>query len=252
MNPELREVLEAEPAATIDEVVARMTTIIAALPPEDGVRAFTRLYLAVTEAIAAQAKPGEFEDVRFVRWLDVVFANLYFQALRSAFSGNGEVPRAWAPLLEARAVPGVLPLQFALAGMNAHINRDLPIAVVKTCEQRRIELRNDSPQYRDFRKVDSLLVLVEAKAKADLVTDALTHVDLALGEIDDVLAMWNVERAREAAWTNANALWALRILPHLRAEFEATLDSFVGFAGRGLLRPLAPRQRENGGGSKTA
>ena len=251
MSSELTELLAAKPAATIDEVVARMTNLIELLPPRDGVRAFTGLYLAVTEAVGAEAKPGTFEDVRFVRWLDVVFANLYFQALRGALSGNGDVPRAWAPLLEARGTPGVLPLQFALAGMNAHINRDLPIAVVKTCEQRGIELRDNSPQLRDFRKVDALLVLVEAKVKSELVTDALSHVDLALGEVDDVLAMWNVERARENAWTNAKTLWALRALPHLRAELETALDRFVGFAGRGLLRPLALRQRANGGGSNT-
>ena len=252
MSTELREVLEAEPAATIDEVVSRMNALIALLPPGDGVRAFTGLYLAVTQAVAAEAKPGSFEDVRFVRWLDVVFANIYFEALRGALIGNGAVPKAWAPLLEARAQPGVLPLQFALAGMNAHINRDLPIAVVKTCEQRGTELRHDSPQYRDFRKVDSLLVLVEAKVKSELVTDAIAHVDVALGEIDDVLAMWNVERAREGAWTNAKTFWALRSLPHLRAELEEALDRFVGFAGRGLLRPLTVRQRANGGGSNTA
>ena len=28
---------------------------------------------------------------------------------------------------------GIEPVQFALAGMNAHINHDLPLAVVSTC-----------------------------------------------------------------------------------------------------------------------
>jgi hypothetical protein len=54
-------------------------------------------------------------------------------------------------------------------------------------------------------------------------------------------AMWKVERAREAAWTNAGALWVIRRLPRLRAEFLETLDRLVGFAGRGLPRPLALR-----------
>jgi hypothetical protein len=250
LSPELREILEAKPAARIDEVIGRMTALTAVLPPGDGVRAFTQLYLAVTDAVA-EAEPGSFEDRAFVRWLDVVFANLYFDALRTALVTNGDVPRSWAPLVEARGSRAVLPLQFALAGMNAHINRDLPIALVKTCEQRRTDLRGGSPQHRDFCKINALLVLVEAKVKAELVTDALAHVDAALGEVDDVLAMWNVERARDAAWVNAETLWALRALPHLRAEFEASLDRFVGFAARGLLRPLASRQRENGGGSNT-
>jgi hypothetical protein len=251
LTPELREILEAKPAARIAEAVARMTTVTNVLPRDDGLRAFTGLYLAVTKAVEAEVRPGAFEDAPFVRWLDVVFANLYFQALRSAFAGNGSVPRAWAPLIEARRSRDILPLQFALAGMNAHINRDLPIALVKTCEQRRIELKSGTPQQRDFRKVNALLALVEDRVKTELVTDALSHVDLALGQVDDVLAMWNVERARDAAWVSAETLWTLRRLPELRADFEATLDQFVGFAGRGLLRPLAPRQRANGGGSNT-
>ena len=55
---------------------------------------------------------------------------------------------------------------------------------------------------------------------------------------DDVVAMWKVGRARDAAWVNGETLWALRGLPKLRAEYASTLDRMVGFAGRGLLRPL--------------
>lgn len=218
-----------------------MRKIVAALPPGDGVRAFTTLYLAVTEAVKDAAQPGAYEDVRFVRWLDVAFANLYFEALRSALLKAGPVPKAWAPLVEARGRQGVLPLQFALAGMNAHVNRDLPVALVQTCEGRKLELRGRSPQQRDFRKINALLAVVEEQVKADLLTDALRDFDIALGDLDDVVAMWNVARAREAAWTNAETLWALRGLPRLRSEFLRSLDRMVGFAGRGLLRPVALR-----------
>jgi hypothetical protein len=239
LSDALRPVLEAKPATRIADVVDRMRAIVAALPVGDGVRAFTGLYLAVTEAVEDEATPGAFEDAPFVRWLDVVFANLYFKALSSALLGAGPAPKAWAPLLEARGRPGVLPLQFALAGMNAHINRDLPLALVATCEARQVELVDGSPQQRDFRRINPLLGLVEGRIKKELVTEALRHFDVALGDLDDVIAMWNVERAREAAWTNAEALWAIRSLPRLRAELVETFDRLVGFAGRGLLRPLA-------------
>ena len=241
MSQTLRQILEAKPAARITEVTARMKKIVAALPPGDGVRAFTALYLAVTQAVDEAAKPGTFEDSRFVRWLDVVFANIYFEALRNALFAAGPVPKAWAPLLEARGRRGVLPLQFALAGMNAHINRDLPVALVRTCEGRQIELRRRSPQQRDFRKINSLLAVVEEQVKAELVTEALRDVDVALGDLDDVLAMWKVERAREAAWAYAETLWALRASPQLSGQFLRALDRTVGFAGRGLLRPLVLR-----------
>jgi uncharacterized protein DUF5995 len=239
LTAELRQLLELKPATRIVEVIARLKKIVAALPQGDGLRAFTALYLAVTEAVLAESGPGEFEDVPFIRWLDVVFANLYFQALRNSLLGADPVSRAWAPLFEARGKQGVLPLQFALAGMNAHINRDLPIAVVATCEGRRIELRGGSPQQRDYRRINPLLALVEDQVKAELVTDALRDFDVALGDLDDVVAMWKVERAREAAWVQAETLWALRSLPQLRGEFTRTLDRLVGLAGRGILRPLA-------------
>jgi hypothetical protein len=236
--PALRQILEARPARRIVEVTARLRGIVSALEPGDGIRAFTTLYLAVTEAVAEAARPGAFEDVRFLRWLDVVFANLYFDALRGFAGGASSVPNAWAPLLDARERRGILPLQFALAGMNAHINRDLPLALVATCEQRGIELRRRSPQRRDYRRINALLARTEQRVKAELATGVVGDVDVALGQVDDVVAMWNVERAREAAWAQAETLWALRDLPQLRSQLLRSQDRLVGFAGRGLLRPL--------------
>ena len=67
-------------------------------------------------------------------------------------------------------------------------------------------------------------------------------VDAVGGDADDAVAMWKVRAARETAWTNAEVLWALRTKPVLRDAFFSRLDSFTGFAGRGLLlRPgVAP------------
>ena len=135
----LEQVLRAPAAARIADVVERMQALDAALPRADGIACFNRLYLAVTEAVVEAARPGVFADPPFVRWLDVVFANLYFEALANHVRGRGRVPRAWRALFEARSRRGILPIQFALAGMNAHINRDLPLALVSTCRSRRIE-----------------------------------------------------------------------------------------------------------------
>jgi hypothetical protein len=83
-----------------------------------------------------------------------------------------------------------------------------------------------------------LLARTEKRVKAELVTGIEGDVDVALGQVDDVVAMWNVERAREAAWAQAETLWALRDLPRLRSQLLHSQDRLVGFAGRGLLRPL--------------
>jgi hypothetical protein len=247
LSPRLRQILEQSPATDVADVLGRMRAVVDALPQSDGVRAFTALYLAVTEAVEEDLQHAEFEDDAFVRSLDVVFANLYFESLRNAILAAGPVPKAWAPLIGARRKRNVLALQFALAGMNAHINRDLPIAIVATCELRAVALRDGSPQQRDFRRINPLLARVEDRVKADLVTDGIRQFDLALGDLDDLIAMWKVERAREAAWTNAEALWAIRRLPNLRGEFLKTLDGLVALAGRGLLRPLLLRSARGSG-----
>jgi hypothetical protein len=231
--PTLPEVLAGPRPATIADVVGRMRAIDGCLGRADGVAAFNRLYLAVTEAVEAEAET--FESPEFVARLDVRFACLFFDALAQP----AQIPRAWAPLVEARARPGVIPLQFALAGMNAHINRDLPVALVETCAERGVELRRDSSEHRDFLRVNALLVATEARVKRSFLTGPLRLADDALGRLDDVLRMWNVERARDAAWTNAETLWALRATPDVAADYLRALDRMVGFAGRGLLRPVA-------------
>ncbi len=230
--------LSARLPSRMEDVLVLMRALEEALPPGDGIAAFVRLYRAVTEAVDGAVRPGgAYADPRFVRWLDVVFANLFFRALRDATSRSA-VPKAWTPLLEARSRPGVLPIQFALAGMNAHINRDLPFALVETWAALDLEPARAGPQHDDFTRLNGLLEETEARVKAELVVGALGHVERSLGRADDVVAMWKVGKAREAAWVNGETLWALRGAPRLRAEYAAALDSMVGFAGRGLLRPL--------------
>jgi hypothetical protein len=223
----------------VDDVLALMRDLEAALEPGDGVTWFLRLYRPVTEGVAEGARPGGlYEDPRSVRWLDVVFANLFFRALRDCTGSPDAVPKAWAPLFEARARDRIAPLQFALAGMNAHINRDLPLALVETWEALDLGPERDGAAYRDYVLVNELLERVEDRVKADFAAGVVGHVDRSLGEVDDAVAMWKVSRARDAAWASAETLWALRGAPSVQREFAATLDRLVGFAGRGLLRPL--------------
>ena len=235
----LEDVLRAPLPTRVDGVVERMRAVEEALPERDGVRAFTRLYRAVTEAVEETVRPGTFADARFTRWLDVVFANIYFRALRAHVLGPKQPPRAWAPLFEARSGRRVAPIQFALAGMNAHINRDLPLALVETCRARRVTPFRNCPQHADFRAIDPLLAETEERVRKDFATGLVGWADDALGDLDSVVAMWNVRKARAAAWVNAETLWALRDAPFAAGRYAITLDRMVGFAGRGLLRPVA-------------
>jgi uncharacterized protein DUF5995 len=219
------------PELTIADVIARLHAIESSAPRGDGVACFARLYREVTEGVQAELAAARFADPAFLERLDVAFAQLFFDACDARAA-----PPAWVPLFAARSQKGIAPIQFALAGMNAHINRDLPLALVSV----RTDLDESSPQHADFERVDVLLAHVEARVKASYLTGWAAALDRVLHRVhrlDDVLAMWDVSRARDAAWTNAQALWALRDESTLRDEFVAALDRMVGFAGRGLLVP---------------
>jgi hypothetical protein len=234
----LRTALAAPPPTTIAGVIERMQAIEAALPARDGVAWFTRLYLAVTENVQAAIRPGAFRDPAFLERLDVVFANLFFSALKSFTADPASAPRAWAPLCAARSKRRIAPLQFALCGMNAHINRDLPVALVATATARGVDLDRARRVHSDFTAVNALLAATEAAVKRSFATGVVAIADEALGRLDDRVAMWDVGRAREAAWVQAQVMWQLRAVPPLERRYLATLDRTVGFAGRGLLVPL--------------
>jgi hypothetical protein len=226
-------------AATIDDVIDIMASLDRSLPDRDGVKWFNRLYLQVTLAVRDAVTTAMYRDPAFLATLDVVFANLYFDAVAAGHSGPSRVPSAWRPLFECRGRPGIHPLQFALAGMNAHINRDLPEGIVVTYRSTDGAPEHGSARHHDFERVNDLLEQVEARIRGEFSTGIVLIVDVAAGDIDSVLAMWNVRAARAAAWTNAEVLWALRSAPALRQAFFSRLDSFTGFAGRGLLVPAA-------------
>jgi len=228
-------ILAQTPIATIEDAVARMTSIDAALPPVDGISCFNKLYLEVTKNVLAGVGQATFADPAFLTALDVTFANLYFAALRAYDAGSPDTPRAWQPLFADRGDRTIAPIQFALAGMNAHINRDLPVALVQTFTALGIAPSDDGPQHADFETVNKVLATTEKQVK-ELYLDNLTRqIDMEFHGVDDVVAIWSVTAARDAAWTNGQVLWHLRNFGPVERAYIETLDRTVGFASRGLL-----------------
>lgn len=236
----LSDLVAGRRAATIGEAADIMTALDGELSDTDGVKWFNRLYLHVTLAVRDEVSTTTFRDPEFLGTLDVLFANLYFDAVAAGCTNPASAPSAWRPLFECRGRRGIRPLQFALAGMNAHINRDLPEGIVAAYRATDGEPEEGSARHADFNRVNDLLEAVEAQIKVELSTGLVMIVDVAAGDVDDAIAMWKVRAARAAAWTNAQVLWALRPTPALRTAFFSRLDSLTGFAGRGLLVPTAP------------
>jgi Family of unknown function (DUF5995) len=235
----LTDIVKPAPVSSIDDVLSIMTAIDRSLPDSDGVKWFNRLYLRVTRSVQQAVAGPVFRDARFMSKLDVVFANLYFAAIAAGDVEPSRAPPAWRPLLRARWNRGIVRLQFALAGMNAHINRDLPQGLVQVFEALGGDPTSDGARRQDFDSVNELLERVEGDVKTDFSVGVISVVDVAAGRVDDVASMWNVRLARKAAWTNAEVLWTLRRVPHIRSRFFDTLDRSTGLAGRGLLIPTA-------------
>lgn len=223
---------------TVDDAVAVMAAIDARLPDNDGLKWFNRLYWRVTENVrTAVGGAQSFAAPQFMTALDIVFANLYFSAIVEAERDPARVPSAWRPLFDCRHRPGIARLQYALAGMNAHINRDLPSGIVSVFAAVGGDPLTGDAERRDFDSVNDLLERVEADVKSEFSLGLVHIVDTAAGNLDDVAAMWKVRVARANAWTNAQVLWTLRSSTALRGSFFQSLDRFTGLASRGLLLP---------------
>ena len=129
-------------------------------------------------------------------------------------------------------------VQFAFAGINAHINHDLPIALVQTGKELRISPQRGTPELRDFEKVNSILEVVMENTKQYIATGIVGLLDEDLGRLDDRIANWSVRKARETAWSNGEIFWRLNPVPVLREDFVVNLDRLVSLSSRGLLVPV--------------
>ncbi|MFG2950101.1 DUF5995 family protein [Streptomyces adustus] len=222
----------AQFTVSVDTVVSRMRALDASLGARDGIAVFNRVYLTVTEEVDRHIDRGEFADPRAAITLDVRFAERYLTAVDAVADGR-RPPACWRPLFQLRRHPGVRPVQFALAGINAHIGHDLALAVVDAC--RTLDCEPGALE-DEFDRVGELLGSLEERIRDELtpgpdlfrIADPLAHL----------LGSWSLERARDAAWSAARALWALRALPDLAGEFAERLDAAVGLASRMLLTPL--------------
>ena len=213
------------PVTSIAGAITSMEAITAALPAADGLACFNRMYLEVTKTVNSQLGQGFFADPAFMTQLDVTFANLYFTAA-SAAGDPAAVPLAWRPLIEQRAAAGIEPVQFALAGMNAHINHDLPVAMVSTCSALGTS-PDASPHFADYQKVDQLLDAAEQSVRQSFESAPELAADRHVSAVATLIGNWSINSARDLAWTNCLLLWEVR---DNRVARDLLLDSLAASA----------------------
>lgn len=236
-DSQLLALLQAPPVSVAD-VLATMRSIDALTMNEDGLKWFNWLYWQVTQAVETRIEAGGFTDAAFLAALDVQFAGLYFSALRDSLSGQ-PLPECWETLFARRADVRLARIQCAMAGINAHINHDLPLAIVATCRIAGAVPQHGTAQYTDYTNLNTNLDVLIEEAKQTLNVrlpgDALPPVT----HVEDVIAAWSLSAAREAAWNNAEILWHLEGTPLLTRGFGNTLDGLATVVSKSLLVPIA-------------
>lgn len=226
LREETMEAAALHPADSLPTVLARMERLDALLPAGDGLAAFNRLYLTVARTVATSLSAGEFTDAEFLRRLEVNFANRYFEMLRRVFfpTEKTRIGVAWEPLLSSRRTSGLAADRFALAGMHAHLNHELCLAIVRTCEERASTPEKGSPQHLDYQRLGPLW-------------HAVLHGAVKTNS-DDKSPTWSCLEARNLAWDNAEVLWHLRSSAELTADYLSLLERNVVTASRTLLAPV--------------
>ncbi len=221
--------------ATIADVIARMQAIDALLPAKDGLKWFNRLYLMVTQEVDLNPPGGAWQSPAWLTRLDVVFAGFYFDAVGDFLTGRPGAS-SWSALFEVRYGTGIDRIQFALAGMNAHINHDLALALLATDAELNVIPTVDSPEHGDYEAVNLLLKTVMPTELAVLATDTLGVLAEDTGDIGRLLAFWDICKARELAWNFADHL---RELSGVSRDAALCLqDGLTGALGRAILASI--------------
>lgn len=228
----LYDIVHGPASETIRDVIARMKSIDGNLTVNDGLKWFNRLYLMVTEQVDLNPPGGAWQSPTWLTRLDVVFAGIYFKAVADFLEGTS-LPSAWSALFEARFREGVDRIQFALAGMNAHINHDLALALLATDTELNVIPAPGGPEFADYQSVNTLLNSVMPSALTMLAADTLGVIAQDTGKVGRLLAFWDICSARNLAWDFADYLRGLA--EPTRTIALSTQDALTGALGRSIL-----------------
>ena len=206
---------DEEGSGSIDELIGRMQALLVGLEANtDPGRYFLATYLRTTVAVKEELEGGGFLDPGWVERWDVAFAGLYLDALETR--NRGQRPAGpWAAAFGAETETRVPPLRHVLLGMNAHINYDLPQALLASITDE--EFDDDALVARraaDHAHIDS--VLVRRVAPEDLELKKLerpgdrTLLDHAMTPFNRAGTKRFMREARRKVWHNARVLSAAR------------------------------------------
>lgn len=196
------------PAAGIDDVVEALQRRVDSMPAGlDHRRVFIQTYRRTTQAVGSAVADAYFEDPAWVTRWDVAFADLFLAAHDADLAG-GVVPRPWR--LAFAADPTLPVLVHLLLGMNAHINYDLPPAMLAVLD----DVAFADPvlldrRRRDHERIDRILASRVA-AEDVAIGGRRSALDRLLTPLNRLSSRRFLREARQKVWANVVQLQAAR------------------------------------------
>jgi len=192
----------------MDALIERMRELLEPLEAAgDPKRIFHATYLRTTIAVAEEIRrPGGFIDPDWTERWDVAFADLYLEALEQLQAG-AQPSRPWA--IAFGVPPGLPILNRLLLGMNAHINYDLPQALLAVITDEEF----DDPELIARREADHKAIDDILASRVSAEDDELVSTGGPGSLLDRVLKPLNrrgtkrfLREARQKVWANAITL----------------------------------------------
>jgi uncharacterized membrane protein len=227
------------PGEAITTVVAAMQQRLTRLPSRlTHQRIFLSTYQRTTQAVAGAITKGLFADPGWVERWDVTFAELYLSALDAEVAGDARVPRPWR--LAFGASTDLPPLRHVLLGINAHVNYDLPQALlaVITDDDFNDPVLIDRRRH-DHERIDHVLSSRVAAEGDELAgRGGRTLVDRLLTPLNRIASRRFLREARQKVWHNTRELQVARLAgPEAYAARLAELEVLSAARVADLLAP---------------
>ena len=237
----------ADSAAGVEAVVAKLEEIeaqacqVEPLKDHDGLACFDYLYTIITKNVLRCVRKSdltpdypEFRDPEFMAVFDIAFANRYLNGI-----GWGEPqtwqPKCWKALLDNRQASHISPLIFAVAGVNAHVNFDLPFAVVSACAQLGQEL-DSGTHHDDYQLINQIFAEHMQQLRQHFENRFEKGFDTAwVSRVENMLGDLVVKFSRDMAWNKAKQLWPVHRDEAQMTKLAQSRDRWVALVNWGLF-----------------
>lgn len=195
---------------------------------QDGIACFTQLYYEITCGVQAAVDAHRFTAGDFIVHLDLAFARRYLAALRALTSDNAHPAGCWQALFAARSEPNVPTLNYAMAGVNAHVNYDLAMALLDTWEQNPAPQSTDpndaalrEAQHTDYNTINDIFDENMGRLRGEFHSPlgALGPGSL-LDKFGNFMGDLLVRDTRDLAWNAAVGVWRF----HDTVDYQARRD----------------------------